>query len=132
MSWVLDTSVAVGLLLEEDDERGARRGLFRAEHPAIVPTLFIHEVTNSLVNAVRRTRVDPARAHWLLRQLASLPIEVDDRPTPASRIFELAMKHSLSAYDACYLELAVSQSLPLATNDRALTAAAKAEGVAIA
>jgi predicted nucleic acid-binding protein len=44
---------------------------------------------------------------------------------------KLAVKHGLSAYDAAYLALALAARLPLATFDRRLRDAAKAEGVAV-
>jgi predicted nucleic acid-binding protein len=43
----------------------------------------------------------------------------------------LARKHRLSVYDAAYLALAKTEGLPLATLDRALEAAARAEGIEI-
>ena len=41
----------------------------------------------------------------------------------------MARLHQLSAYDAAYLELALRQSLPLATLDASLKRAAEAAGV---
>jgi predicted nucleic acid-binding protein len=49
----------------------------------------------------------------------------------AADVLALARQHALSAYDAAYLELALRLSLPLATLDRRLQAAATAAGVAI-
>lgn len=43
----------------------------------------------------------------------------------------LAEAHGLRAYDAVYLALALEQSLPLATLDRKLAAAAHGEGVVV-
>ena len=44
---------------------------------------------------------------------------------------QLASAHSLSAYDATYLELAQRRKLPLATLDRPLRLAALAAGIAL-
>jgi predicted nucleic acid-binding protein len=41
----------------------------------------------------------------------------------------LARSPRLTSYDAAYLELALRRSLPLATRDKALQAAARLEGV---
>jgi predicted nucleic acid-binding protein len=41
----------------------------------------------------------------------------------------LAKAHSLSVYDAVYLELALRRGLPLATRDSALNKAARRSGV---
>jgi len=43
----------------------------------------------------------------------------------------LARQHALTAYDAAYLELALRESVPLATLNAKLEAAANAVGVAI-
>jgi predicted nucleic acid-binding protein len=42
---------------------------------------------------------------------------------------DLALKNSLSAYDAAYLELARRKSIPLGSRDEPLKAAAKKSGV---
>ncbi|MCF6370567.1 PIN domain-containing protein [Rhizobium halophilum] len=44
-------------------------------------------------------------------------------------ILTLAERHSLTAYDAAYLALALERQLPLATLDRKLTKAAQSEGL---
>ncbi len=41
----------------------------------------------------------------------------------------LAHSHSLTTYDAAYLELALRRGLPLASRDKALETAARVEGV---
>ena len=43
----------------------------------------------------------------------------------------LARNRGVSAYDACYLDLAIRYGLPVATLDGALRSAAEAEGVEI-
>jgi predicted nucleic acid-binding protein len=90
------------------------------------------EVANVLVVSERRRRITPAQAGRFLKLLTELPISVVE--TDPSRIFaevlSLARGHQLSAYDARYLDLAISLGLPLATSDRALRHAAEASGVA--
>ena len=131
MRFVLDASAALSLLLEEDAEGTGHEvgGLFSRGDSAVVPTLFIHEITNVLVTAVRRKRIESADAIELLGGLASLPITVDDRTVSAPRVLDLAVRHGLSAYDAAYLELALSGGAPLASNDTSLLRAAANEGV---
>ena len=46
-------------------------------------------------------------------------------------VMELAREYALSAYDAAYLETAMRRGDVLATLDRALAAAASAEGAAV-
>ena len=65
-----------------------------------------------------------------MHQISRLRIIDSGRGVDAS-IFRLAGKHGLSAYDASYLSLALADSVPLATLDKRLAAAAHAEQVEI-
>jgi predicted nucleic acid-binding protein len=60
-----------------------------------------------------------------MRLLAALPIK--RVAAPLEQVLALAVKHSLSSYDALYLGLALNRRLPVATLDEALTRAARAE-----
>jgi predicted nucleic acid-binding protein len=46
-------------------------------------------------------------------------------------VTRLAIEHGLTAYDAAYLDLALRERLPLATLDKMLAAAARAEKVVL-
>lgn len=48
-----------------------------------------------------------------------------------SYVLLLSANHGLNAYNAAYLALALNRSLPLATLDRKLAAAARKEGVTV-
>ena len=50
---------------------------------------------------------------------------------PQSHPTGQALRYNLSAYDAAYLELALRKSLPLATLDAQLDAAARQAGVPV-
>jgi predicted nucleic acid-binding protein len=65
-----------------------------------------------------------------LRTLPALRIRVVDPPS-YDGLFDLAERHTLTAYDAAYLDLAIREGLPLASLDAALVRAARATGVAI-
>ena len=49
----------------------------------------------------------------------------------AQSVMALSLAHNLSAYDASYLHVALSESLPLATLDSRLREAAEAAGCAV-
>ena len=70
----------------------------------------------------------PEASEQLMELLDGLPIQTDHNPD-YDDVFELAMRHDLSFYDATYLELASRLDLPLATLDTALARLADAEGV---
>jgi predicted nucleic acid-binding protein len=127
---VIDASfVAAGLL---PDEAGVSLAEIAARDSDIcAPALLPLEVWNLLLMAERRQRIEPARCDLLLARFDDLQIRVDRHPDPF-RTIALARRHHLTVYDALYLDLAIREGGSLATWDRKLTAAARAEGVTLA
>ena len=126
---ILDASITTGWLLE--DEQDPRSLAVQAQvhrEGAIVPRHWHFEVANSLLFAERRGRLQPGRAKRQLRSLNGLPISLDDSPD-IELSFDLAVLHSLTLYDAIYLELALRTGLPLATLDGDLVRVAPESGV---
>lgn len=65
-----------------------------------------------------------------MERVRRLPLE-DAGVGSDGLVLLLASKHMLSAYDAAYLALAMNRSLPLATLDRKLAAAARKQDIRI-
>ncbi len=130
---VLDVSVVVAFLLPDASGPIAARALTHLETgAAAAPSLFWHEVRNSLLVAERRKRVAGADIAAFLERLRAFA--VDDAGAGAGagddpEILRLARANGLTAYDAAYLDLALSRGLPLATLDTSLARGAKAEKV---
>ena len=131
MPFVLDNSVVTGWYLPEQATAYSAAMATRLESDkALVPALWQLELANVLKAACTRGKLDLDTARQILDALATLPIEIDAGPAPGQRqLFELAMRHKLSSYDAAYLELAMRHGLPLATQDLPLNEAAIAAGV---
>ncbi len=132
MAFVLDCSVTMAWLFsDEATEATDRLRESLVETRAFVPSLWPVEVGNVLLVATRRSRIHASEWPQIRASLSALPIEVD--PVSMSRTWgaslELAHAHSLSVYDAMYLELAVRLRLPLVTLDRALRKAGRAAGI---
>ena len=73
----------------------------------------------------------PALWRCIRAELRELPITIDDELTALlGTEAAIATRYNLTCYDAAYLELALRLQAPLATNDRALTAAAEAAKIA--
>lgn len=133
-TFVLDASVTLGFCFEDESSEYAAGVLQRLRTGgACVPRIWEMEVANVLVQAERRGRLTPAEAMRFLDLLAALPIEVCDEPTGRvlREIRALARERGLSVYDACYLDLAMRDGLPLATVDAALARAAAQCGVEV-
>ena len=99
---------------------------------AIVPALWQFEFANVLKTACTRGTLSLDAARQIVDTVAMLPIEIDSGVAPGPRqLLELAMRYSLSSYDAAYLELAKRHGLPIACQDGKLREAALQAGVAL-
>lgn len=134
MSLILDSSATLAWIYADETTPAVRKVFdLLSDNGAWVPTLWRLEVANILEMGVRRRRHDAAFRDATLADLALLPINLDpetDRQAWGATM-QLAERCRLTLYDAAYLELAQRRSLPLATLDRDLRAAAKAERVVL-
>ena len=131
---MVDASLTAAWCFEDEETKYAREILRRAEHiNFFVPAIWPVEMANVLLVNERRKRItvaDTVRAVTLFNELA---IQVDRPPglQPFDATLLLARAHSLSSYDASYMELALREGLPLATLDTRMRDAASAAGVRI-
>jgi predicted nucleic acid-binding protein len=97
----------------------------------VVPVLWAFEVANALLTLLRRRVIQDGQYERACQELAKLQSVIDDEGTrlALTEISRLAKAHSLSVYDAVYLELSLRRGLPLASRDNALNRAAKRSGV---
>jgi predicted nucleic acid-binding protein len=115
---VVDASVAVQWFLA--DEAGSAAGAlaesaleFVSKAGALVPGNFHGEVTNALLKAERRGRLDRHATTTALAELLALGLTV--APPDAHLVLATARDNALSCYDASYLALALQTHSPLAT-----------------
>ncbi len=132
--YVLDNAVTMAWCFSDEATAYTENLLDRLSNLAdrvVVPALWLYEVTNVSMLAVRKGRIPKAKAVTFLKNLTDLPIEVEP---PRSRgdvlpvLADLMERHRLTAYDAAYLELVIRKNLPLATLDTALIEACKILG----
>lgn len=134
MSLVLDASATLARIFP-DEKTAEIESVFAnvLTGGAYVTEIWRIEVANTLLFAFRKKRVTTRHMLENLQSLDALPIVCDTETN--SRAWAdtliLAGRHSLTVYDATYLELALRLSLPLATLDKELRLAAQAEGVAL-
>jgi len=130
---VLDSSTALSWVLPSESDAGTSLLDDIVSRGALAPVLWPLEVANVLIMAERRHRIAPTERSQALAWFAVLPIEIDhEAPQRAwADIPALAERHRLTVYDAAYLELARRHGLPLATLDRELAAAGRAENLVI-
>jgi predicted nucleic acid-binding protein len=134
--FVLDASVTLCWCFENQVTRYTEAvfEMLAGGDEASVPFIWPLEVANVLVISERRRTLTVAQVAGFLEELSAWPIQVDTLGVDRTfqQILSTAREHTLSAYDAAYLELAIREGLPLATLDSGLRKAANAVGVKIA
>lgn len=127
---VIDASAAVAWSVPSQQTPKALALVLRRDAAFVAPWYFGVEFRNAMLKAERRGLIalEPSESSvadiLLLVELASPP-PVDALDT----IQRLARSWGLSHYDAHYLDLALTRSLPLASRDGALLDAARRLGV---
>jgi predicted nucleic acid-binding protein len=132
MSFVVDASVTLAWCFRDEQNAYAHR-MFRRldDDPAVVPGVWLLEVANGLLVAERRGRISRADVAEVRGVLEDLPITWQEMSFDLALgpVLDIGRAQGLTAYDAAYLELAMREGLPLATQDEALRAAAQRVGV---
>jgi predicted nucleic acid-binding protein len=129
---VLDASITLAWILESERSAFSDALFERAASLDLwVPSIWRLEIPNALLVAERRKRIGRETRLQALERIAGLGIRVDATVVDMRALSDLAERRALSTYDAAYLECALRQGFDLATLDRALAAAAVAEGVTV-
>lgn len=125
-SIVVDCSAFIACaLLDEEPPKGLSETL--AEALFVVPAIWPTEVSNAVLTALRKGRMDDAALRIIINSLNAREMQIETAGLSVSMnaTLALARQHKLTVYDAAYLELAQRRSLPLATLDGDLIKAAK-------
>lgn len=132
---VIDASVAVSWCFADEASDAGDAILSEVQaNGARVPSLWHLEVGNVLRQAERRNRISEAEVLERLELLSALPIQTDGETWSRAwgPTLSLARLHTLTVYDAAYLELAARLGLTIASKDKELLNAAQSSGVQIA
>ena len=131
--FVLDASIVLTWCFPDEESQKAQEVAERiaSGDRVIVPAFWRHEMLNALLVGEKRKRLTPELTRAFIEDLDRLPVDLD---TPSSAVVfntvqALCRKHSLTAYDAAYLEIAIREKNALATVDQELRQASVAEGV---
>jgi predicted nucleic acid-binding protein len=132
---VLDASVAIAWCFEDEatPETEGILDLLGKGTTVVVPAVWPLEVANAMLSAERKKRMTVAQATAFLARIAGFPISIDAMPLGRAfdQVLSVGRQHRLTAYDAAYLELALRETLPLATLDADLRRSAESAGVAL-
>ena len=109
MNYVLDSSFCGAFIMP--DERSQRTSDFfetiSEDSTLYVPSLFWFEISNLLVSAIKRKRINKPDVFSLLELLPKSKLNTDIvfGIEYANTVTALAAEYDLSSYDASYLEL---------------------------
>ena len=131
---MLDCSVTMAWCFADEADAYADSVLATlADGEALVPAIWPLEVANVLAVAKRRSRLQESDTLRFVELLGALPIAVEEtgffRATGV--VLSLAREHTISAYDASYLELAMRTGVALASRDDGLRNACHRSGVSL-
>ena len=129
-AFVLDSSVALGAFFEDEQDDYAL-AVWRSldEAHAVVPALWHLEMGNILSRALKAGRITQEAVEQCWQRIEVVGLQALPLHGDARHWMQRAADWGLSAYDACYLDTALQQRLPLATKDAPLAAAARRIGV---
>ena len=131
MEIIVAASVAAAWFLPDEHNDAADQVMAGLQgSPARASSLFWFQVRSLFVMAEKRGRLKPGEAALSMTQLRSLPI-LDAGSGSDWQVIALSHRHGLSGYDASYLAVAIQEQLPLATLDKKLSTAARAESVVV-
>lgn len=92
---------------------------------AYVPAIWPLELTNALAVSERRGKSTTKKNNRFLLDIMELSIEIGDPIRgDLKSILTLAREHTISTYDASYLDLAIRLNFPIASLDAGLLIAA--------
>ena len=128
--YVVDASATAPLILPDEHSDSVDSLFEKAFLKSVkltMPVLWIWECTNLLKSAVKRRRINERDAKQSLRLLSGLPVtllpaQTDEIPF----VFEIALQHDLSVYDAVYFYYAKKNGAGLVTLDKNLLKLQKA------
>jgi predicted nucleic acid-binding protein len=131
MRAVVDASAFGQVILRQGaSDLADRIGAFIASRRLVQPAHWPLELTGITLRAARDKQLPLEDREQMRDQLSELIRAADvDAFIPATAVFDVVIRHSVSVYDAPYLELAIRRNLPLLTMDAGLAKAAAHAGV---
>ena len=118
---IVDASVILRAFFPDEVQPNAQalvRDHVSGQIELTAPTLLLYEVTNAVLQAVRRGRATAEAGEEILVAIEGLDIKSGD--VTWQQMFGVARRFDRSAYDAAYLALAEARGEALVTGDRRL------------
>ena len=125
---VIDASVALKWVFEEEDGVEAARRLLRNPEELTAPALWLVEAGSALWRRHRRALISVEEATAGMSFLREVPVLAVDTSEVAESALRLALELGHPIYDCTYLALALREELPLVTADQKFAARLQRSG----
>ncbi len=122
MSIVVDASIALKWVIEEDDSKLARRLV--VEETLLAPDLLFIECANVLWVKAKRGQLSSEAARLALSAIEATPIRSIPIQPVAAAALAIALELAQSAYDSLYLAVAMAERATFVTADVSFARAA--------
>jgi predicted nucleic acid-binding protein len=133
VGFVADNSIVVAWFVASQANAKTDALLERAATEDVhVPFIWRAEFAATLLKFSHDRRIQPARIPAIVGEIDQLEFVQDPAPPSTRLLIDLGRRYALSAYDACYLELALRHKFPLAARDKPLRNAADRAGILLA
>ena len=121
---VVDASVALKLFFDKPHTQRVEALFCRLDNDPrarfYVPDLFFAECANVFATVARLKGYSPKEARDDMVAIRDLGLRVIPTADLATQALDIALKHRVSGYDACYVALAERVNAPLITADEKL------------
>lgn len=134
MMCVMDCSYVLAVIAPDEPTPASAGDVLAMD--LVAPWLWATEIASAALRIERRKRFPGASAQQLCAAAESLGIAAEPaggRAAPSSPTarLKLALAHHLTSYDAAYIELALQQGIPIATQDARVISAAERVGIPV-
>ena len=127
MTLVVDASVALKWVLEEDNSDAARK--IPLTDQLIAPELLLIECANSLWAKARSQVLSRGEASAAFAKLVAAPVRLRTEASLISAAQSIAFEIDCTVYDSLYLALAIAENAVLVTADNRFVRAVEAHPV---
>ena len=121
MNIVADTNIFLSVVLNEPEK--SRIIEQSRDCTLLSPEILLYEIGNALSAIVKRRRLTKSEALKALELVQTIPVRLVQ--TDVSKSLDLAIRFGIYAYDAYFLQCALSLSCPLLTLDKKMQEVAK-------
>ena len=127
MKIVADTNIFIAVALNEPEKKSVIR--LTEGHDLVAPEVLPFEIGNALTAMVKRKTLLADEAVLAWDAIAHIPVDL--RRINIAAALKIALEYNTYAYDAYFLECALSQRSPLLTLDRQMREIARKIGIKI-